>query len=60
MPVPQVYFPAGSLINGRKDALAQRLTDVLLTMEGGARRTGAVRLRRFHLRRFRSQTGWVR
>jgi phenylpyruvate tautomerase PptA (4-oxalocrotonate tautomerase family) len=40
MPVLQVYFPAGSLIDERKAALAQRLTDVLLTMEGGAKTPG--------------------
>src|ERR1700689_4455336 len=40
MPVLQVYFPAGSLIDERKAALAQRLTDVLLTMEGGAKTAG--------------------
>jgi phenylpyruvate tautomerase PptA (4-oxalocrotonate tautomerase family) len=40
MPVLQVYFPAGSLIDERKAALAQRLTDVLLTMEGGAKTHG--------------------
>jgi phenylpyruvate tautomerase PptA (4-oxalocrotonate tautomerase family) len=37
MPVLQVHFPAGSLIEERKATLAQRLTDVLLTMEGGAK-----------------------
>jgi phenylpyruvate tautomerase PptA (4-oxalocrotonate tautomerase family) len=40
MPVLQVYFPSGSLIDERKAALAQRLTDVLLTMEGGAKTDG--------------------
>jgi len=40
MPVLQVYFPAGSLIDERKAALAQRLTDVLLAMEGGAKTEG--------------------
>src|ERR1700727_2109256 len=40
MPVLQVHFPAGSLIDERKAALAQRLTDVLLAMEGGAKTEG--------------------
>jgi phenylpyruvate tautomerase PptA (4-oxalocrotonate tautomerase family) len=40
MPVLQVYFPAGSLIDERKAALALRLTEVLLTMEGGANTSG--------------------
>jgi phenylpyruvate tautomerase PptA (4-oxalocrotonate tautomerase family) len=40
MPVLQIYFPAGLLIDERKAALAQRLTDVLLTMEGGAKTDG--------------------
>ena len=40
MPVLQVYFPAGSLTDGSKAALAHRLTDVLLTMEGGAKTDG--------------------
>jgi phenylpyruvate tautomerase PptA (4-oxalocrotonate tautomerase family) len=40
MPMLQVYFPAGSLIDERKAALAQRLTDVLLAMEGGAKTRG--------------------
>jgi phenylpyruvate tautomerase PptA (4-oxalocrotonate tautomerase family) len=40
MPVLQVYYPEGSLQGERKAALAQRLTDVLLTMEGGAKTPG--------------------
>ncbi|MGC1781640.1 MAG: hypothetical protein WA708_03885 [Acidobacteriaceae bacterium] len=40
MPIMQVYFPQGALDQGRKAALAQRLTDVLMVMEGGAGTTG--------------------
>jgi phenylpyruvate tautomerase PptA (4-oxalocrotonate tautomerase family) len=36
MPIIRVYYPAGSLDGERKGALAQRLTDALITMEGGA------------------------
>jgi phenylpyruvate tautomerase PptA (4-oxalocrotonate tautomerase family) len=42
MPVLQVYYPEGSLPGERKAALAQRLTDVLLTMEGGAKTRGGL------------------
>jgi phenylpyruvate tautomerase PptA (4-oxalocrotonate tautomerase family) len=40
MPIIQLQHPAGSLDTSRKAELAQRLTDVLLTMEGGARTQG--------------------
>ena len=40
MPVIQVQYPAGSLEAGHKATLGARLTDVLLTMEGGARTPG--------------------
>ncbi|MGJ7506550.1 tautomerase family protein [Variovorax sp. GT1P44] len=42
MPIIQLHHPAGSLDKGRKAALAQRLTDVLLTMEGGAKTPGGL------------------
>ena len=42
MPVLQVYHPQGSLISDAKAALAGKLTDVLLAMEGGARTPGGV------------------
>ena len=42
MPVLQVYYPEGSLQGERKAALAQRLTDVLLMMEGGAKTRGGL------------------
>jgi phenylpyruvate tautomerase PptA (4-oxalocrotonate tautomerase family) len=42
MPVLQVYYPEGSLPGERKAALARRLTDVLLTMEGGAKTRGGL------------------
>lgn len=42
MPVILVRHPEGSLDHGRKATLAQKLTDVLLTMEGGARTAGGV------------------
>jgi phenylpyruvate tautomerase PptA (4-oxalocrotonate tautomerase family) len=42
MPVLQVYYPQGSLPGERKAALAKRLTDVLLTMEGGAKTLGGL------------------
>jgi phenylpyruvate tautomerase PptA (4-oxalocrotonate tautomerase family) len=42
MPVFQVYHPEGVLDGPRKPLLARKLTDVLLTMEGGARTAGGV------------------
>lgn len=42
MPVIHVYHPEGVLDSDRKAALAQRLTDVLLDMEGGARSPGGM------------------
>jgi phenylpyruvate tautomerase PptA (4-oxalocrotonate tautomerase family) len=36
MPVMQVYYPEAALDRDRKAALARRLTDVLIAMEGGA------------------------
>ena len=42
MPILQVYYPHGALPGERKAALAQRLTDVLLTMEGGAKTHGGL------------------
>jgi phenylpyruvate tautomerase PptA (4-oxalocrotonate tautomerase family) len=42
MPVLQVSYPAGSLDAVSKPALAERLTNVLLTMEGGARTPGGL------------------
>ncbi|HTX23797.1 MAG TPA: hypothetical protein VMD03_04005 [Steroidobacteraceae bacterium] len=42
MPVLQVYYPHEALDADRKAALAQRLTDVLLTMEGGASTAGGL------------------
>ncbi len=40
MPVMQVHYPNGALDVERKSALAQRLTDVLIKMEGGANTDG--------------------
>lgn len=40
MPVMQVFHPQGLLSDERKAALAQKLTDVLLTMEGNAKTSG--------------------
>jgi|SRR5271168_4351150 len=42
MPIMQVFYQSGSLQAERKTALAQRLTDVLLTMEGGAKTSGGL------------------
>ena len=42
MPIMQVHYPEGSLDGERKSALANRLTDVLLTMEGGAKTPGGL------------------
>jgi phenylpyruvate tautomerase PptA (4-oxalocrotonate tautomerase family) len=42
MPIIQVYYAQGLLDATRKAAMAQRLTDVLLTMEGGARTPGGL------------------
>ncbi|HQR53359.1 MAG TPA: tautomerase family protein [Burkholderiales bacterium] len=42
VPVLQIYHPQGSLAGERKAALAQRLTEVLLTMEGNARTAGGL------------------
>jgi phenylpyruvate tautomerase PptA (4-oxalocrotonate tautomerase family) len=36
MPIIQLYHPQGSLDQQHKETLAQKLTDVLITMEGGA------------------------
>ncbi len=36
MPIMQVYYPEAALDDARKANLAQRLTDVLMAMEGGA------------------------
>ncbi|WP_158787498.1 tautomerase family protein [Granulicella sp. L46] len=36
MPIMHVYYPQGALDAQRKHALGQKLTDVLITMEGGA------------------------
>ena len=36
MPIMQVYYPETALDEARKADLAQRLTDVLIAMEGGA------------------------
>ena len=42
MPIMQIYYPQGSLTDERKGALAQRLTDVLLLMEGNAKTTAGL------------------
>ncbi|MDM0032336.1 tautomerase family protein [Variovorax sp. J22P271] len=42
MPIIHLQHPAGALDATRKAALAQRLTDVLLTMEGGAKTHGGL------------------
>lgn len=42
MPVIQLQYPQGALDTDRKAALARRLTDVMLTMEGGARTEGGI------------------
>jgi phenylpyruvate tautomerase PptA (4-oxalocrotonate tautomerase family) len=42
MPIMQIYYPQGSLTDERKAALAQRLTDVLLLMEGNAKTAGGL------------------
>jgi phenylpyruvate tautomerase PptA (4-oxalocrotonate tautomerase family) len=39
MPIMQLYYPQGQLDSARKAALAQKLTDVLIKMEGGANTT---------------------
>ena len=40
MPIMQVHYPEGALNQQRKAALAQRLTDALIAMEGGADTAG--------------------
>ena len=40
MPILQVYYPEGALQGERKSSLAKALTEVLLTMEGGAQTQG--------------------
>jgi phenylpyruvate tautomerase PptA (4-oxalocrotonate tautomerase family) len=40
MPIINVQYPEAALDAGRKSALAERLTDVLITMEGGANTVG--------------------
>ncbi len=42
MPVLQVYYTHSALSGDRKAALARSLTDVLLTMEGGAKTPGGL------------------
>ncbi len=42
MPIMQIYYPQGSLTRERKAALAQKLTDVLLLMEGNAKTAGGL------------------
>ncbi|MYZ44735.1 tautomerase family protein [Schauerella aestuarii] len=42
MPVIQVYYAAGLLDTARKSTLSQSLTEVMLTMEGGARTAGGL------------------
>jgi phenylpyruvate tautomerase PptA (4-oxalocrotonate tautomerase family) len=42
MPVLQVRYPKGALDSKTKGALAAKLTDVLLSMEGGARTPGGL------------------
>ena len=42
MPIMQVHYPEGALDGERKSALTHRLTDVLLTMEGGAKTPGGL------------------
>jgi phenylpyruvate tautomerase PptA (4-oxalocrotonate tautomerase family) len=42
MPVLQVQYPKGTLESTSKRALAAKLTDVLLSMEGGARTPGGL------------------
>jgi phenylpyruvate tautomerase PptA (4-oxalocrotonate tautomerase family) len=36
MPIIRLHYPKGALSTEQKQSLAQRLTDVLITMEGGA------------------------
>jgi phenylpyruvate tautomerase PptA (4-oxalocrotonate tautomerase family) len=42
MPVLQIYYPQQALPADRKAELATQLTEVLLTMEGGARTSGGL------------------
>ncbi|HXO65783.1 MAG TPA: tautomerase family protein [Steroidobacteraceae bacterium] len=42
MPVLQLYYPQGALAGEHKADLAQRFTDVLLGMEGGAKTPGGL------------------
>jgi phenylpyruvate tautomerase PptA (4-oxalocrotonate tautomerase family) len=42
VPIVQVCYPQGALTDQRKAALAQRLTDVLLMMEGNAKTPGGL------------------
>lgn len=42
MPIIQLQYPQGALDRDRKAALAGRLTEVMLTMEGGARTEGGI------------------
>jgi phenylpyruvate tautomerase PptA (4-oxalocrotonate tautomerase family) len=40
MPIMQVHYPEGAPDEDHKAALAQRLTEVLIAMEGGANTAG--------------------
>jgi phenylpyruvate tautomerase PptA (4-oxalocrotonate tautomerase family) len=59
MPVLQIYYPQGSLHGDRKPALAQRLTQVLLTMEGGAKTAGGLAFATVLFTEVPAQDWWV-
>jgi phenylpyruvate tautomerase PptA (4-oxalocrotonate tautomerase family) len=59
MPVMQVHYAEGTLDEHKKAALAQRLTDILLDMEGGAKTTGGRRFATVLFTSVGSSDWWV-
>lgn len=59
MPIIRVYYPQGVLDGQRKAALAQRLTDVLITMEGGAGTRGGLAFASILMTEVASDSWWV-
>ena len=59
MPIIRVYHPQGGLNGEQKAALAQRLTDVLITMEGGAGTRGGRAFASIIMTEIPSDSWWV-
>lgn len=59
MPIMQVQYPSGALDSKRKASLARKLTEVLLTMEGGARTEGGLAFASVLFSEFVRSDWWV-